>query len=377
MTISTNGRWTCAWMAAAILWSGCSNDAAAPANDVAIGATAGAPARTGGPQEAVREVTDPLQEYRSQCSAAGRWSLDCEYLRGLLVGKTVLALETIERSRDRRGAPLAMKALAVLDAPTILIAAGRVLGQFPDTPGLADKVYPLFDSPYLEVQRIGADLLGRLANAAVSPMANQWSANHSGVPVMGPYDELEFPEHYEGMGFPEYPGAERYTPADSDRSIAWWTTDPPATVTSRLAETTRVQPIGYQEWAARSQEQQMKLAQAMMDPQKMAEVQKLTEQYMKTQDAKIMERVQKLQAEMTASIEKAAADSEKAMDRVANPSGSTRVEEIYYLVAEERDGHVARLVMIYPELAVNRTVIQMSWNLGDYPPAWGDWGDVN
>ena len=47
------------------------------------------------------------------------------------------------------------------------------------------------------------------------------------------------------------------------------------------------------------------------------------------------------------------------------------MEEIYYLVAEEKGGHVARLVMIYPELAVNRTVIQMSWNLRDYPPAWG------
>jgi hypothetical protein len=114
----------------------------------------------------------------------------------------------------------------------------------------------------------------------------------------------------------------------------------------------------------------MSMMQTMMDPEKMAEIQKLTEQYMKTQDAKIMEKVQKLQEEMTAPMEKATADAEKAVDKVANPS-STTSGEIYYLIAEEKDGRVARLVMIYRELAVDRTVIQTSWNLADYPPVWG------
>ncbi len=352
-----------------LLSQGCSKDGGpveqAGAGDGAAGAGVALP-MPGGP------AFEPVREYSDRCPPSEELSLDCEWLRSLIVADVVEILEVFERSRDRRGAEKAMMALDVLDEPEILIAAGRVMGQFPDTPGLAEKAYPLFDSPYLEVQRIGADLLGRLANTALSPMGNQWSTNHSGVPAMGPYDELELPEHYAGMGFPEYPGVKRYAPADSDRSIAWWTTDPPATVTSRLAESMGVQPIDYQAWATRIQAQQMKLAQAMMDPKKMAEIQKLTEQYMKSQDPKIMERAQKLSEEMAAPMERSAADAEKALDRVAYPSGSTNVDEVSYLIAEEKDGRVARLVLVYPEAAVKRTVIQMSWNLRDYPPAWGE-----
>ena len=97
MAISTKARWTCAWVATVIFSSGCSNDAA-PADDVGFGATARAQAQTRGPDEAGRHVTDPLQEYRQQCSAGGQWTLDCEYLRGLLAARTVLKFCTCAAS---------------------------------------------------------------------------------------------------------------------------------------------------------------------------------------------------------------------------------------------------------------------------------------
>jgi hypothetical protein len=323
------------------------------------------------------DATDPLQEYRQQCSAGGKWSLDCEYLRGVLAARTALALETIEHSHDQRGVPLAMKALDLLDEPTVLIGACRVLGEFADTPGLAEKVLPLLDSPYFEVQQIAASLIGKISDPAINTIAYQWSSNHGGVSVEGPYDELDFPDHYDGMGFPEYPGMERYTPADSDRSIAWWTPDPAATVSTRLAGIMGVQPLGYEQWSARVQQQMMTAVQGAMDPAKVAEIEKLTEQYVKKQDAEIMERIQKLQQEMMAPMEQASANSERAIDNVAVPSGSAPIEQVHYFIAEEKDDHVARMVLVYRQPGVERTVIQMSWNLRDYPPAWGDAAEAN
>src|SRR5688572_15144368 len=179
---------------------------------------------------------DPFSEYKARCPAAAEPSLDCEWLRGLVVAELVETLEIIERSRDQRGVGGAVAALSVLDEPLVLIAACRVLGKFPDTPEIAQKAPPLLDSPYLEVQRIAAQLLSRNPDAALVHIGEQWLANHGTAAVETPYDELDFPERYDAMRFPEIPGAERYTPADSDRSIGWWSPDPPATVAGRLAK---------------------------------------------------------------------------------------------------------------------------------------------
>lgn len=312
----------------------------------------------------------PLREYDAQCPPVEEPSLECEWLRSLVVAEVVGALEAIERSRDQRGVELALKALGVLDEPEVLIAACRILGKFADRPGIAEKVPPLLDSPYLEVQRIAAQLLGRNPNRALAAMGHEWSENHGGATVETPYGELDFPEHYAGMRFPEYPGAERYTPADSDRSIGWWSPDPPATVSSRLVKTLGVEAMTPEQWAERAQQQVAAAARSAFDPAKMAEMQKLTEQYMKTQDPKLMERIEALGKEMAAPMEETAAGLDQAVDRVATPPPSAPYDQIYYLVAEEKGGHVARLILVYRQPVVERTVLQMAWDLRDYPPAW-------
>jgi hypothetical protein len=54
----------------------------------------------------------------------------------------------------------------------------------------------------------------------------------------------------------------------------------------------------------------------------------------------------------------------------AQPPTYAPMEQWSFLVAEERDGRVSRLIMIYPVPALGQTAIQMLWDLNDFPPAW-------
>ena len=209
----------------------------------------------------------------------------------------VTSLEAIEDSRDQRGVEEAVAALDLDDEPEVLIAACRVLGPFPDTPGIAEKVTPLLlDSPYLEVKRLAALVLSRNPESDLAAMASQWSGNHEGLSSEDPYDELPgIPSHYAAMGFPDYPGAEWFTPADSDRSVGWWSADPPSVVAARLGEMLGVEAMDYQQWIERSQQQMMNAYQSI-DQAKVDEVQKLTPEFIKTQDDKLLERIESLQS---------------------------------------------------------------------------------
>jgi hypothetical protein len=95
-----------------------------------------------------------------------------------------------------------------------------------------------------------------------------------------------------------------------------------------------------------------------------------TEKYIKAPDPALMEEIQSLQQEMYAPFEAANAVSEKGMDTVAVPPASSPQDEVRYFVAEEKDGHISRLVLVYPMPYLRRTIVQVSWNLGDYPSAW-------
>ena len=46
------------------------------------------------------------------------------------------------------------------------------------------------------------------------------------------------------------------------------------------------------------------------------------------------------------------------------------MKEGLVFVAEEKDGHPARVVVIYRQPALDRTIIQVTWDLRDYPSAW-------
>lgn len=371
-----------AWLAALLWVAGCSKseepsatqDAAPPSTQSAVPSQnqdAGLPST----QFAVQSQGsgfDPVKAYDEQCPAdEDEPSLECEWLRGLVVADVVEALEAIEASRDKRGVEEALAALDVDDEPEVLIAACRVLGRFADTPGIADKLTPLLlESPYLEVQRMAAAVLGDNPEGDLAAMANQWSSNHDGLSSDDPYDELPaIPAHYAAMGFPQYPGAAWFTPADSDRSVGWWTADAPSVVAGRLSDMLGVEAMDYQEWIERSQQQMMNAVQSI-DESKVEELQKLIEEFARTQDAKLMERVEKLQTEIYAPMEQLGDTTEMTVAEVATPPGAAEPDQVHYLIAEEKHGHVARVILVYRQKVPERTVMQMAWDLRDYPRAW-------
>jgi hypothetical protein len=310
--------------------------------------------------------------YRRDCPAAEKPSEQCIVLRSLVVTYVTLALEEIERSRDQRGTAEALKALQLTDEPEILIAAMRVLGRFPDTPGIAEKTLPLLlDSPYLVVVQIAAQLLSQNPDPALASMAQQWSSNHGALWSDNPYAlEPDFPEHYFDMGFPEFPDAEWFGPADSDRSVGWWVADSPAEVSAWLADELETEPMSWDQWSQRSSEEMTKMYQAVMDPAYMEELQKLMEQYMKSQDPAIAEEMEKKQQEMDVVSKKIESDVAKTLNNVLSPPGGVVMEDLSYFVAEEKDGHVSRAIMVYRFAGSERTMMQMAWDLRDYPPAW-------
>ena len=315
--------------------------------------------------------TDLAVTYRGKCAPARDPSLECEILRSLLIADVVMALEEIEQARDQRGTEEALAALDIDDEPEIQIAAMRILGQFPDTPGIAGKALPLLlDSQWLAVQDMAADLLSRNPDPKYKALGSLWSGSHSGLYAEDAYETYpDFASSYSDLGFPEYPYAEWFSPGDSDRSVGWWTDDDPAEVTKWLNDELDVEPLSYQQWAERISAQSMAVFQSI-DPAKQAELERLMAEYMKTQNMALVERMQKLQEEMSAPMEDARKTSEMGVDAIALPSIADIFETARYFVAEERDGHVARLIIMYPLPGLERTVIQEAWNLLDYPSAW-------
>lgn len=309
--------------------------------------------------------------YRRDCPSVEEPSDQCVLLRSLAVTYVTLALEEIERTRDQRGTAEALKALNVADEPEILMAAMRVLGRFPDTPGIAEKVLPLLlDSPWLKVQEVAARLLSRVPDPAVAGLGTQWGGHNATPYTDDPYAELPpFPEHYWDMGFPEYPEVEWFSVADSDRSVGWITTDTPEAVTSKLSEMTGAPVLNYEAWNARSQEYLMRMFQPGANPQ-MDEFQALMQEYVSTQDPKVLARIESMQKDMEQASQRLKDTMDNMLVNAAQPPSYAPMEQWSFLIAEERDGRVSRLIVVYPVPALGQTAIQMTWDLNDYPPAW-------
>ena len=354
----------------------CSDDEAPPPAEV----DAPAAAQEAAAIEGQRPTSNPwpedktglISEYDEQCPEEEDPSLECEWLRGLVVADVVQALEEIEDSRDQRGVEEALAALDLEDEPEILVAACRILGRFPDTPGIAEKVTPLLlYSPYLQVQQFAANLLSRNPDPVAAAMGSQWSSNHGALYTDEPYTELPgIPAHYSDMDFPEYPDAERYTPADSDRSVGWRVAATPTEVSAWLAEDLDVEALSYDQWVQRSSAEIMAGYQSMMEQPQATQLQQLTTEYMQNQDPALLEKIQKKQEEMDAVSKQIESDNSKTLNSVLSPPGDVATEELSYFVAEEKDGHVARAILVYRHTGAERTVMQMAWNLGDYPAAW-------
>jgi hypothetical protein len=357
-------------------FAGCSKDAssAQAANTPQTNVAAGAATPTAAPQAGQSEgetlgTGDALQlaaDYERQCASEEKPSRDCEPLRGLLVVEVAMALEEIDRSGDQRGTQEALAALDFSDEPDILIAACRVLGRFPDTPGVGARVLPFaLESPYLEVQRVAAALLKAGPDPGLAEVGGLWLQNHDTLQADTNYDAYpDLPAHYASLGFPDYPGAEWFSPADSDRSIGFSTKENVATVSRWFADSLKSPAIGVQQWLS-----ERNAAVRLPDQSKMARMQQLVEKVVKGDQAARAE-IEKLQKEFEIDQQKMERAAQQSVGDLVPPSSASAMSEARWIVAQRKDGRVSRVVLVYPLRGLQRTVIQVVWDLSDYPSAW-------
>jgi hypothetical protein len=279
-----------------------------------------------------------------------------------------LGLDDIARSGDQRGLDVALDALDLSDDPNIQVAAIRVLGQFPKTAGIAPKALPLvLDSPYVEVQRMAAQLLQSTPDENAADVGRLWLERHHGFDANSPYDEYpDFPAHYAKMNFPAYPGAKWFSPVDSDRSIGWSTNDDAAAVAKWFADKLRAQPKDGQQWQQYTNEIEMRLL--MPDPARTARFQQVMQRAMAGDQAAAAE-MEKLSKEQDDITRQADEKIKKSLFDTLRPANSGYAGATW-IVAEEKAGRPARAVLVYRLPGVNRTVIQLAWDLQDFPSAW-------
>jgi len=363
---------------AAGLLSSCSGSQA-PSETAAQQTTSAAPAPQAQSGPAAKEelgtgdAVELAADYEKQCAAETTPSEDCEILRSLLVVEVTTELRETEKSRDQRGTQEALAALDLVDEPEIVAAACRVLLQFPGTPGIAEKVLPLMlKSRYAEVQSMSANLLSRIEGSELAQVGNIWFQNHGRLPNDTPYTEYpDFPAHYAKLGFPKYPGAQWFSPADSDRSVGWSTKDSVANVSRWFSDTLRSPALTGAQWAAERQA----AATPIVDQSKMARMQQLMERAVKGDQAAVAE-AQKLSEEFDKQGKAWERSFENSVDKLLT-NQSLGLPEAQYIVAQRKDGRVSRLVFVYPLPAIKQTVIQLVWDLTDYPAAWGPAPETN
>src|SRR5688572_2099600 len=228
-------------------------------------------------------VVEMAAEYEQRCANLDTPTRECDILRSLLVVEVAAALEEAEASRDKRATEEALAALDLDDEPAILIPACRILGRFTDTPAPAAKLIPLvLESTYIEVQRVAARLLTVNPDAGVAELGQLWLTHHEGLPSAGPYEEYpDFPAHLDKMGFPEYPGAEWFSPGDSDRSIGWSTKDDAGAVARWFGENLRAEVLDAEKWSEVLNQENLRALGGVIDQTKLARMQQLIEKIMK------------------------------------------------------------------------------------------------
>jgi hypothetical protein len=348
--------------------TGCSRDKPSTSSSPAAGASQSPAGQGAGEALGSADALALAADYERQCSAEEKPSRNCDILRSLLAAEVSVALQETERSRDQRGTQEALAALDLADEPEIIIAACRILGQFPDTPNIAEKILPhMLESPYLEVERVAARLMSTIPDPGLAEVGRLWVENHGALSVAGAYDEYpDFPAHYAGLGYPKYPGAQWFSPADSDRSIGWSTKDGVGAVSRWFSEALHAEAVDSEKWV-QHQSAQANVAFQTIDQSKVARMQQLMDKVSKGDQAAVAE-FEKLQKELDRAQQDASAAIEKGVDKVLPPTSSAAGAR--WIVAQKKGGRVSRLVLVYPVPSIQRTVIQLVWDLTDYPSAW-------
>lgn len=355
--------------------AGCSGEPTASAAGASSGATPTAAnsapiagSQVGASQSGGNASIDPA-EYVRRCKDETQPSVDCEALRSRVVADILVDLRNLQNSKDKRGAKQALAALEFEDEPEIIIGACRILGRFPETPGLAEKILPFLDSKFIYVQSMASTVLMGNANPELQDLGRMWTDNHRSLHVDDAYDEYpDFPEHLAAMGFPKYPGAEWFSPADSDRSIGWSTPDDVDKVAKWLGDTLHAEIMTPQKWSDVVLEQSQLPLKDLIDPARTARMQQLMERLMKG-DQTAQAELDKMQKDIDEVGKRAGEAGEKSIV-AASEAPSSMAAGGRWIVAKKKGERISQLILVFPVPALKRTGVKYMWDLTDYPTAW-------
>jgi hypothetical protein len=267
--------------------------------------------------------------------------------------EVVAVLEDLEQARDIRSVPVAESALDSGD-PVVITAGLRLLGPFADkNEAAAARAVPLLTSSYLTTQELAATVLERSPKHA--GLAQQYRTGHGSEPDLDPWAKA-LPVDLAGMGFPPpYLGATAYAPGDSMLSAAFATTDALDVVLAHYHKELGRDPI---ELTALEEKLSAKSTQSM--DELMKQIQALQTEYTKTQDPKLLEKMQEL-------YKAATQGQESSLSKVPLPLPPTSLTAKAFIA--EADGETpVRVVVVYAEPLVGRTVVIQGWSAPKYPP---------
>jgi len=289
---------------------------------------------------------------------------ECFLQRAAVIEDLLGDLYELEAARDQRSVPAALDAVATGELD-VQVVAFRVLAPFAGTPGVGAKVLPwlLADDPRREEG--AAAVLGQTGDPGFRRLAAQFAQGHEGenkAPDLAGW--WRDPSRH---GLRAYPNATRFPPGDSARSIGLLTDDPVDRVLAHYQEKSSPPPFDAQAYQQRAQAaleaQSKKIQEALQSSQiveRQKQIQALMEEYQKTQDPKILEKVEKLG--QTAMPEPEKVDPGALALPLPTIDGGAPMSQARFLVIEERAGVPARAVVAYPEPAVGKTVVILGFD---------------
>ena len=149
----------------------------------------------------------------------------------------------------------------------------------------------------------------------------------------------------------------------NDCAVGWSTSDSVAAVSKWFSDALRSPALDEEKWAA----QLAAAAPKPIDPTG-SRFQQLLERATKGDQAAVAE-FEKLNKQMEEQQRNAESAQQQSAGKVANPPSSA-ADSARWIVAQRKDGRISRVVLVYALPVLKRTVIQLAWDLTDYPSAW-------
>ena len=268
--------------------------------------------------------------------------------------QVVELLAELEQARDQRSIPVAAAGLDSHD-PVIVTASLRLIGPFAgQDASVADKAALFMTSPYVATHQLAAAVLDR--SPKHGSLAQQYRAGHSGSDLdVHPWTKNP-PLELARVGFAgPYPNAAPYAPGDSSISAGFATTDAPDAVLAHYRHALQRDSVPFADLEAQ-------LAQRTQQGYEEfgKQLQALQAEYMKTQDPKVLEKMQALGKSMNEG-------AQSALAAAPFPQGPARAAARVF-VAEQAGTAPVRVVVVYPEPLVSRTIVMYAWSAPKYPP---------